>query len=113
MGDEYAKTAKQILALPNPKAGHGNWEYDDPRLRSAGMTINGRNDNTRWVWHPLQPDLPAHLQFAASFYGMDFPWKHLSGSQPEFYGAADVDAVQRIMSSALNDLERRGIPQFL
>ena len=109
MGDEYAKIAKQILALPNPKAGHGNWEYDDPRLRAQGIKIEGRNDNVRWVWHHLQPDLPAHLQFVASFYGMDFPWKHLSGSSPEFYGCADVDAPQRIMATALADLERRGL----
>ena len=70
---------------------------------------NGRNDNVRWVWHHLQPDLPAHLQFVASFYGMDFPWKHLSVSAPEFYGCADVDAPQRIMGSALDDLQRRGL----
>ena len=36
---DYIEIARQILALPNPKAGHGNWEYDDPRLRAQGVTI--------------------------------------------------------------------------
>ena len=101
--------AKQLLASPNPKAGHNSWNYDNPRLRHNGFEINGRNDDTMWLFHHLQPDLPMNLQFTASFFGMDFPWKHLDTIEPEFYGCADVDAPQRIMATGLQDLQARGI----
>lgn len=107
---EFKPVIKAILALPNPKAGHNIWNYDDPRLRHNGYVIGGdRSDDTMWMWHHMQPDLPAHLQFAASFYGMDFPWKHLDNADPEFYGCADVDAPQRIMSRLPEDLRKRGL----
>jgi uracil-DNA glycosylase family 4 len=105
----YKEIAAKILALGNTKANHNTWSYDDPRLRHNGVTLNGLIHDTMWIWHHLQPDMPAHLQYAASFYGMDFPWKHLSHSDPELYGCADVDAPQRIMSRALQDLKDRGI----
>lgn len=101
--------ARDIMALPNPKAGHNSWNYDNPRLRFNGFTINGDNHDTMWLFHHLQPDLPMNLQFASSFFGMDFPWKHTDSSDPEFYGCADVDAPQRIMRSGLQDLQARGI----
>ena len=51
------------------------------------------------MWHHLQPDLRASLQFIASFYAPELgPWKHLHASHPEFYGIVDVDAVQRILA---------------
>ena len=107
---EFKPHIKSILALPNPKAGHNIWNYDDPRLRHNGYVIGGdRSDDTMWVWHHMQPDLPAHLQFVASYYGMDFPWKHLDKADPEFYGCADVDAPHRILAKLPQDLKKRGI----
>jgi len=107
--DGYREIAREILSLHNPKAGHNGFIFDNPRLRHNGAVINGEVHDTLWMFHHLQPDLPAHLQFVASFYGMDFPWKHLSGSDDEYYGCADVDAPQRIMASLPDDLKRRGV----
>lgn len=106
---ELIPICRSIMALPNPKVGSNNWTYDDPRLIRSGYTINGRSDDTLWLWHHMQPDLPAHLQFIASFFGHDFPWKHLDKADPAFYGCADVDAPQRIMAKLPDDLRKRGI----
>ena len=39
------------------------------------------------MFHHWQPDLPAHLQFAASFIRFPFPWKHLTATvQPHCHG---------------------------
>jgi uracil-DNA glycosylase family 4 len=103
------EAARILLSLPNPKAGHNSWDYDNPRLWHNGFSIAGKNYDTMWLFHHLQPDLPMNLQFAASFFGMDFPWKHLDNIDPEFYGCADVDAPQRIMATGLQALEQRGI----
>jgi hypothetical protein len=108
----YMDIAREIMRYTNPKAGHNAWNFDDPRLRHNNFEIAGdENDDTLWMWHHAQPDLPAHLQFVGSFFGMDFPWKHLSGSDAEFYGCADVDVVQRIMAKLPADLKARGIWQ--
>lgn len=103
------EAAKILMALPNPKAGHNAWDYDNPRLLHNGFVINGKNYDTMWLFHHMQPDLPMNLQFTGSFFGMDFPWKHLDAIDPEFYGCADVDAPQRIMATGLQALEQRGI----
>ena len=98
-----------ILQSPNPKVGHNCWNFDCPILRAHGLTINGTIHDTMWMWHHIQPDLPAHLQGVAVQYGMSFPWKHFSSSSPEFYGAADVDATLRIYQGLRKDLESKGI----
>ncbi len=92
----YIEVAKAILALPNEKANHNGWRFDDPLLRAHGCQINGRVHDIRWAWHHLQPELYGRLQSVASFYGWLFPWKHLHEAMPEFYGICDVDALQWI-----------------
>lgn len=106
---EFRPVIEALLALPIMKAGQNVWNYDDPRLKANGYQINGLVHDTMNMWHHVQPDLPAHLQFAASFYGMDFPWKHLNISDAEFYGCADVDAPQRMMQKLPDDLKARGV----
>lgn len=107
--DRAASLAAAIMALPNPKAGHNSWLFDEPILRNHGVTIEDGTHDTLWMWHHLQPDLPAHLQGVSSLYGMPFAWKHLAGSDLDFYGAADVDAVQRIMLGLPKALKRLGL----
>lgn len=108
--EPYIGMARVLMASPNPKAGHNVWKYDNPILREKyQFQINGRVDDTRWLWHHLQADLPADLQFVASFYGFPFPWKHMADSDLAWYGCADVDAPQRIMTKIPDDLRKRGI----
>lgn len=89
---------KAMLNSANPKAGHNTWLFDDPILSRHGVEVSGVKHDTLWLWHSIQPDLPAHLQGVAQVYGWNFPWKHMAGSHFEFYGVVDVCAVQRIMS---------------
>lgn len=107
--EPFISIAKAILASPVRKAAHNGWRFDNPILRAAGFTLGGELHDSMVAWHHLQPDLPANLQFVASFYGMPFPWKHLSGSDLRFYGCADVDAVQRILPGVLAEVDRIGL----
>ncbi len=100
---------QELMLLPNPRAGHNTWLFDLPILVNHGITITDIGDDTMWMWHHLQPDLPAHLQGVSSLYEMPFPWKHMAGADLDFYGAADVDAVQRIMRGLPRDLSRLGL----
>ena len=47
-----------------------------------GLDLNCREavHDTPQIFHHRQPDLPAHLQFAASFIRFPFPWKHLTAT---------------------------------
>lgn len=108
---------KPVLASQNPKVTHNGWRYDLRVLRERyKLEINGRQDDTMWMFHHWEPDLTiestkedgggdraslstrAGLQFAASFFGMTKAWKHLNESDPKHYGICDVDACQRIMA---------------
>lgn len=107
--EPFISISKEIMALENRKAGFNNWDYDDSRLRHHGFKINGENHDLMWAWLHLQPDLPANLQFVASFYGMERPWKHKGTAEPRMYGCCDVDAPQRIAARIFFDMEKRGV----
>jgi len=106
---EFLEGIREILASPNPKAAHNGWIFDQPILERNGFVINGAHDDTLWMWHHSQPDSPASLQWVASFYGMWGPWKQMAAGEPELYGCADVDAVQRIMAQLPSDLKSMGL----
>lgn len=106
---EYRDVAIELLQLPNIKAGHNAWRFDQPVLKRDKVGVRGTVHDTRWMWHHLQPDLPAHLQFVASFYGMPFAWKHLASYDEEFYGCADADAVARVMAKLPAQMHDRGV----
>lgn len=108
-GPEAAELTQRLMALPNSKAGHNSWLFDEPILRAHGVEVPPGAHDTLWMYHHLQPDLPAHLQGVASQYGFPFAWKHLAGPDLAFYGAADVDAVQRIVPGLQKALSRLGL----
>lgn len=86
-----------------------SWLFDRPILLNHDVPVPIETDDTMWMWHHLQPDLPAHLQGVASLWRFPFPWKHMAGSDLTFYGAADVDAVHWIMRGLPRDMKRLGI----
>lgn len=92
--DDFIPIAKEILALPRPKLGWNIWHFDNPVLYEHSCKIAGEQHDLIWAWHHLQPDLPRGLQFAAGQLGWPYPWKHLSGSDQEFYGIVDVEVLQ-------------------
>lgn len=106
---DTADLSRRILTLPNPKAAHNGWRFDNPILKRAGMEVRGTNYDTMTMFHHLQPDLPADLQFVGSLCDFPFPWKHYAGSDLAFYGIADVDAVQRIFAKLPGDMKKRGV----
>jgi len=105
---EYVDLAREILATPNVKVGHNAWKFDNPRLAAAGIEVKGSCHDTMEMWRRMQPDLPAGLQFVASFYGYPEPWKHLVDTEFEYYGCADVDATLRIFGKLPDDMKARG-----
>ena len=107
---EFMDIARRIMALEHRKAGFYNHLFDDARLRANGFQFGGPPPHDLYeMWHHMQPDLPANLQFVASFYGMDSPWKHLYGVDLALYGCADVDAPHRILGALPEQLRKRGL----
>jgi uracil-DNA glycosylase len=107
---EYLELAKRIMSGSHRKASFYGHLFDDPRLRYKGFAFGGPYPHDLYeMWHHMQPDLPANLQFVASFYGMDRPWKHLFGVDLAEYGCCDVDAPQRILARLPDQLKARGL----
>lgn len=104
-----------LLHSPNTKCGHNVWLFDNKVLRAAGeregvdLVPRGVVHDTLAMHHHLEPDLPGHLQFCASFVSFPFPWKHLAASDLEFYGCCDVDATLRLYNYLEKRLKREGL----
>ena len=111
----YRAIAMHVLHSRSTKCGHNLWLFDNKVLRAAGeregldLMPRGEVRDTLQMFHHWQPDLPAHLQFAAQFVQFPFPWKHLAGSDLEFYGCCDVDATLRLHDFLEAQLRRDGI----
>ena len=120
----FIDIARDILAAPNPKLGCNNWQYDEPRLRANGLSINGDHHDLRWAFHCLYPDLPTNLQFICSFLSTQMrvqsvngydpvataerPWKHTAQMQGSEYGCRDVDMPHRAFELVCTELKRVG-----
>lgn len=118
------RLVREIHALPNVKAGHNLWMFDWDVYEDNGIPLYGSledTEDTMWRFHWLYPDLPgkrgklnttdgaedgsvANLQFCASFYGFPIPWKHLSGSDPGWYGGCDGDSGLRVFWGTEQDM---------
>lgn len=112
---EFIAIAQSILHSDNVKCGHNVWLFDNKVLRAAGeregldLMPRGVIHDTLAMFHHWQPDLPAHLQFAASFVSFPFPWKHLAATDIEFYGICDVDATLRLFTFLDATLRKDGL----
>ncbi len=111
----YREITASILQSPNPKCGHNTWLFDQKVLRAVGeregidLAPRGVIHDTLQMFHHWQPDLPAHLQFCSQFISFPFPWKHLAGTDIEFYGCCDVDATLRLYTFLEAALKKDGI----
>lgn len=106
---KYIDVAKKIFSYSNPKMGWNCWGFDDPRLFRHGVIMGSPTIDLMWKWHHCQPDLERNLQFAASYAGWAFPWKHLYGKAMQWYGCADVASLHCIDRVITNEMERMGI----
>lgn len=124
----HMRVFKAICELPNPKIGQNIWLFDVPTLEPHDIHMQGEIHDVMWYFHHLYPDLPgvkgkmsdtgmagdedgsvANLQYIASFADFPFPWKHMAGDRPEWYGCCDVDAPIRAFWAMRQEMERLGI----
>lgn len=112
---DYRHLAQQLLCGGNTKCGHHVWLFDNKVLEACGaregldLRPRGVVHDTLQMFHHWQPDLPAHLQFAAQFVSFPFPWKHLAATNLEFYGCVDADATLRLYTFLEKALRAEGI----
>jgi uracil-DNA glycosylase family 4 len=106
---DYLSIIGTLFNLENVKANHNTWNFDNPRLRAANIQIRGKTHDTMWMFKHWHSRLPRGLQNAASLVGFPFPWKHLYGTNLEWYGCADVDAVQWLVAALPGMMDRLGI----
>ena len=111
----FKEIAIKILHLPNVKYGH-NWDnYDHKVLRACAAREGWRYApdrvyDTLDMFHHWQPDLPAHLQYCASFINWPFAWKHMHTLAHEpFYGCCDVDSDLQLGEYLTGVLKKDGL----
>ena len=116
--DDYIKATRWLLKLPLPKVGQNYWYFDQRVLRAVGRRDYGDESyfkpagtvyDTLQQFHYYQPDLPAHLQYAASYVQFPIPWKHLNDENLELYSCFDPDAALRIFYMTRKTMQDRGI----
>lgn len=67
----------RILSSGIPKLAH-NGLYDIQWLRSKGFEVNGAYDDTMFMAHAIQPELPKSLGYLLSVCVADLPWKEIN-----------------------------------
>ena len=105
----YVAAIRMLLGSVGPKV-VWNQGFDVPRVRRAGVSIEGLIHDGMVAWHILHSDLPKRLGFVATFTCPWQPaWKHLSGAQPAFYNATDADVELRSMLRIEEELRKNGM----
>jgi uracil-DNA glycosylase family 4 len=104
----YMSVIQDLLNSTKPKI-FWKKDFDIPRIKHAGLSINGTCYDYMWAWHILQSDLPRGLGFVAPFYSDGPPWKHLADSNPVEYGAMDGVQPWRIAYGVTKDLVDTGM----
>lgn len=116
---EIEDKARVLLGLNNTKTTHNGWAFDMQVADYNKLPWGGVTHDTMIMFHCLYPDIPgrrgkmdesedgsfANLQYCASFYGFDRPWKHLVAERPEWYGGNDSDADLRLFNGLIPDMK--------
>ena len=93
---EYVSFIRRLCKSDNLKLGFNWWEFDAPRVRDAGVQVKGQVHDLMVMFSKFNPGLRKGLQTVASYAKFPFPWKHWYGTNLEWYGCADVDALHWI-----------------
>ena len=115
--EEFRKVIAAIMALANPKCGFNCFGFDNRVLRAVSEAAGnpnlympqGRLHDVMLMWKRWQPELPANLQYAASFVSFPFAWKHLNEQNLPFYGVADTDSCLRLFNMLSRSMAQHGI----
>jgi uracil-DNA glycosylase family 4 len=106
---DYMPFIQRLLGSRNVKANHNTWNFDNPILRAKGIKFGGVVHDTMWMFKHWHSRLPRGLQSVVSLFNFPFPWKHMYGSNLPWYGCADVDAVQWIITALPKLMKERGV----
>lgn len=104
----YIPLIDRLLKLPCVKTGW-NFEYDRPRILTAGHQIQGVVLDGMWYAHFLQSDIPRGLGFWAPFYSRWGAWKHRASAEPGPYGACDGFQNWRTVDGVARHLQQLGM----
>lgn len=107
--DEFVEIVRRVMALPNVKAGHNSFAFDNPILEANGIKINGELHDTMVLYGFYWSDLPRNLQSCAQMAGFPMPWKSFGDDDLETYGCFDVDATLCVYQYMRSLLEREGM----
>ena len=107
--EPFITISRSIFLLPTPKANQFAYGFDNPRLKAAGVVMNGPLHDIMWMFKTYQPRLPRNLQSMASMAGFPFPWKQMADSEPEYYGGCDVIADAYVMEWLVPRMKQLGV----
>lgn len=105
----FVPVIKRIVRCGNLKLGFNWWSFDAPRVEAEGIRVNGLVHDLMVMFSKYSPGLRKHLQAVASYAKFPFPWKHMYGSNLEFYGCADVDALHWIWKWLPGQMKELGV----
>jgi uracil-DNA glycosylase family 4 len=105
----FIPAIKKIVRCRNLKLGFNWWSFDAPRVEAEGIKVNGQVHDLMVMFSKYSPGLRKHLQAVASYAKFPFPWKHMYGSNLEFYGCADVDALHWIWEWLPEQMKELGV----
>lgn len=106
---EFLPSIKKICKSKNLKLGFNWWGFDASRVAAEGIEVEGQVHDLMVMFSKYIPGVRKHLQAVASFAKFPFPWKHYYGSNLEWYGCADVDALHWIWEWLPEKMKELGV----
>ena len=84
---------QRLLQSNRPMVGWNAKAFDIPKVREAGIEVQGELHDGMNAFHVWLPNLPKGLEFVTSMCSDHIlPWKHLSVAEPALYNCIDSDA---------------------
>lgn len=123
---EYVRNGtRKLLSMRRRFYTWNGWKFDNKVVSGQfGIPILGEDVDLMSAWRWVQPDLPAGLQYATSFYAPELgPWKHharfdgaLEGTWAgedrdlmDYYGACDVISLHLNAEGIFRAMDTRGL----
>jgi DNA polymerase I-like protein with 3'-5' exonuclease and polymerase domains len=108
-GQPYFNGIFKLLKEAKETIWHNGANFDVPRLRQEGISVNGVVMDCQDAWHLLESQLPKGLEFVSTEYTPFEPWKHLNNADFGFYSCRDADAALQNFYGIKKDLEYFGM----
>ena len=105
----YLESIRKILKSKNLKLGFNWWGFDAERVKAEGFEVEGLPHDLMVMFSKYLPGLRKNLQAVASYARFPFAWKHLYGTNLEWYGCADVDSLHWIWEWLPGEMKKLGV----